>query len=103
MKVLVERMKSVISSVISPAQTGFVPGRRIAWNTRLLQLIQAYLDETDEEGLFIFLDCEKAFDRGSWEFIRKAARAIGYGPRMCNWFDSSIQRRGTPATACQCK
>ena len=48
-------MKRVIDTVIGEPQTGFVPGRVISWNTHLLNLIQAYLDETDETGLFIFL------------------------------------------------
>ena len=56
-------MKKVIDTVISEEQTGFVPGRVITWNSHLLNLIQAYIEETDEEWLFIFLDCEKAFDR----------------------------------------
>ena len=87
-KILVGRMKGVIDTVISEAQTGFVPGRVITWNSHLLNLIEAYLDETDEEGLFIFLDCEKAFDRVSWPFLRQAAKEIGFGPRMCRWIDT---------------
>jgi hypothetical protein len=87
-KILVSRLKEVIETIISEEQTGFVPGRVITWNSHLLNLIQAYLDETDEEGLFIFLDCEKAFDRVSWTFLRNAARAIGLGPTMCAWIDT---------------
>ena len=87
-KVLVGRMKKVIDTVISEEQTGFVPGRVITWNSHLLNLIEAYLNETDEEGLFIFLDCEKAFDRVSWPFLRQAAKEIGFGPRMCRWVDT---------------
>ena len=87
-KILVGRLKRVIDTVISEEQTGFVPGRVITWNSHLLNLIQAYLDETDESGLFIFLDCEKAFDRVSWSFLRQAAKEIGFGPQMCRWIDT---------------
>ena len=62
-----ERLKQTLDSIISSPQTGFVPKRQITENTHLLKLIQAYLDETDEEGIMIFLDCEKAFDRCSWD------------------------------------
>ena len=95
-KILVGRLKKVIDTVISEQQTGFVPGRVITWNSHLLNLIQAYLDETDEEGLFIFLDCEKAFDRCSWPFIRNAARAIGLGPNMCGWIDTLYSEETPP-------
>jgi hypothetical protein len=51
-----------------PAQLGFVPGRVITEASHLLKLTQAYLDETNEEGLILALDWdwEKAFDRASW-------------------------------------
>ena len=80
-----ERLKKVIEQVISPSQNGFVPGRRIEWGTHLLHLIDAYLDETDQEGRMIFLDWEKAFDRCSWEYLHQAADAIGLGTYMCDW------------------
>ena len=68
----------------------------ISWNTHLLNLIQAYLDETDETGLFIFLDCEKAFDRCSWPFLRQAASAIGFGPTICRWINTMYDDRAPP-------
>ena len=53
-KVLGARIAATLDSIISSPQTGFVPRRRISDNSHLLSLIQAYLDETDEEGLFVF-------------------------------------------------
>ena len=67
-----ERIKLTLEAIISSPQTGFVPHRQITENTHLLKLVQAYLDETDEEGLIVLLDCEKAFDRCSWEFMHEA-------------------------------
>ena len=84
-KIMVERLKQVIEKIISPSQPGFVPGRRIQGNTQLLNLMEAYLDETDEDGLLIFLDWEKAFDRVSWDYLHGAAKAIGLGGTMCEW------------------
>jgi hypothetical protein len=64
-KILVARLKNKIINITSPAQLGFVPGRVITEATHLLKLIQAYLDENEEEGLILALDCEKAFDKAS--------------------------------------
>ena len=58
-KILVARLKLVVADFVSRPQTGFVPQRQITDNTMLCKLIQAYLDETDEEGLLLFLDIEK--------------------------------------------
>ena len=64
-KVLASRLKYVLDSIISNAQLGFVPKRVISEASHLSKLVQAYLDETDEEGLLLALDWEKAFDRAS--------------------------------------
>jgi hypothetical protein len=50
---------------MSPAQLGFVPGRVTTEATHLLKLIQAYLDENEEDSLILALDWEKAFDGAS--------------------------------------
>jgi hypothetical protein len=55
-KILVARLKKKITNIISPAQLGFVPGRVLTEATHLLKLIQAYLDENEEEGLSLALD-----------------------------------------------
>ena len=51
---------------------------------KLCKLIQGYLDETNEEGLFLFLDLEKAFDRVSYEYLIKATKAAGVAALKCN-------------------
>ena len=57
------------------------------------------MDETDEEGMAILLDWEKAFDRCSWDYMHAAADAIGLGDNMCEWLhvlydaDNPVKRR----------
>eukprot|EP00962_Isochrysis_galbana_P017403 scaffold5006_cov116-Isochrysis_galbana.AAC.13 len=55
-----------LDTFVSEQQLGFVPKRLIGEATHLLKLIQAYLEETDEEGLILALDWKKAFDRVSY-------------------------------------
>ena len=94
-KVLGARMKNAVDEIISPNQLGFVPKRVITEASHLTKLIQAYLDETDEEGLLIALDMEKAFDRCSWDYLRNAFRSAGFGPGFCNMIDT-IYNDGAP-------
>eukprot|EP00962_Isochrysis_galbana_P034981 scaffold11925_cov101-Isochrysis_galbana.AAC.2 len=82
---MVSRMKSVVNIFVSKQQLWFVPKRLIGEATHLLKLIQAYLEETDEEGLILALDWEKAFDRVSWDYYHQAIGALGFGPNFANW------------------
>ena len=61
-------------------------GRVITESTHLTKLIQAYLDEADEDGLMIALDWEKAFDSISWDYLHKAIDALGFGPDIKRWY-----------------
>ena len=59
-RILTQRMNKAVVQFVSDDQNGFVPNAFIAENLLRIQMIQAYLDEEDQEGLFIFLDMEKA-------------------------------------------
>ena len=74
------RMRKALDHFVSKEQLGFVPGRIITEASHLTKLVQAYLDETNEEGLLIALDWEKAFDRVSWDFLHDSYEALGFGP-----------------------
>ena len=65
-RILTQRMNTAVLQFVSPQQTGFVQNSFIAENIMLLKLLQAKVEEEDEEAIFLFLDMEKAFDRCSW-------------------------------------
>ena len=77
---------TLIEHVVSSPQLGFVPGRIITEASHLTKLMQAYLDETDEDGLMIALDWEKAFDSISWDYLHDSLEAINVGPDMRRWY-----------------
>jgi hypothetical protein len=84
-KMMVAPMKTVVNTFVSKQQLGFVPKRLIEEATHLLELLQAYLDETDTEGLMLALDWEKAFDKVSWSYYHQAIKALGFGPKSASW------------------
>ena len=45
----------------------------------LLKLLQAKVEEEDEEAIFLFLDMEKAFDRCSWPYLKSSLSRLGFG------------------------
>ena len=62
---------SIIGNTVSKENTGFAPKRFIAENTHQMKLMQKYLEENNEDGMFVFLDLEKVFDRVSWDYMKK--------------------------------
>jgi hypothetical protein len=84
-KVLTNRLKSVISSVVSPVQTCGVPGRFSGETVRLLQDIVNYSNRHDIGGALISLDQEKAFDRVDWSFMQRVLAKMNFGPSFRSW------------------
>ena len=78
-KALANRIKSVLPSLINNDQTGFMKGRFIGENVRLIDCIQ-YAAEKNIPGLLLFIDFEKAFDSLEWSFIVKSLHFFGFGP-----------------------
>ena len=98
-KILTSRLKAVITQLIDPMQTGFVPGRFILENSQFMKLLQATLDEEDRPGLVLFLDMEKAFDRVSWDFLLLALEAMGFGRSGLNPDGTTAREKADGFTA----
>ena len=86
-RILSKRMCTVVHQFVSESQKGFVPGVFIAEATMLLNLVEAHINEEPDErqGIFLFLDMEKAFDRVSYEFTNKGLEALGFGKHFKKW------------------
>ena len=61
-KALAKRIEKYLPKLINSDQTGFVKGRYIGQNIRLLNDIMEYLGAKKTSGLLLFIDFEKAFD-----------------------------------------
>jgi len=70
-KTIVDRLKEAIPFIISPFQTGFVPGRNIHENIVVAQeMIHSMIKMKGRKRFFaIKVDLSKAYDKLSWEFI----------------------------------
>ena len=80
-KVIGQRIESTLSSLIHTDQTGFVKGRFIGQNVRLLNDIIEYADAKKLPGILLFIDFRKAFDTIEWNFIHKC----NFGPNIRKW------------------
>lgn len=68
---IAHRFKTVLDKIIDQDQTGFLPGRYLGENTRLIYDIMQYKEENDIPGMLLMIDFEKAFDSVSWGFMEK--------------------------------
>ena len=79
-------MENVLPKLVHTDQTGFVNGRYIGQNIRLLNDIMDYTDIKKLPGIFLFVDFEKAFDTIEWSFISKTLEVFKFGCNFKNWF-----------------
>jgi hypothetical protein len=77
-KVVVERLKDCIPSLISPYQTGFVPGRNIHENIIVAQeMTHSMVKMKGNRGyVAIKVDLSKAYDKLNWDFIWQILQEI---------------------------
>ena len=92
---IANRYKRIISTVIDPAQSGFIKGRFIGDNTRLMSHLISYLKDDKRSGVFLSLDIEGAFNSVSWKFINAALAKYHFPPESIQWFN--LMNEGTYA------
>ena len=78
-------MEKVLPKLVHSDQTGFVNGRYIGQNIRLLKDIMEYTDIEKLPGIFPFVDFEKAFDTIEWSFISNTLEVFKFGCNFQKW------------------
>ena len=84
--VLAMRIQKVLPDVISAPQKGFLKGRYIGENTRLVCDIINYLKGIKKEGLILLIDFQKAFDSLEWKYINEVLLSYNFGKCYRKWF-----------------
>ena len=87
-KVLSLRLSRVLEFIVDPDQTCSVPGRKITSNLHILGDVLDHIDRTNETGILISLDQEKAFDRVNRTFLLNLLSRFGFGPSFCFWINT---------------
>jgi len=78
-KVIVKRIERVLPSLIHPDQTGFMKGRYIGQNIRLINDIIQQTELQKIPGILLLLDFPKAFDTLEWPFIQNTLNLFNFG------------------------
>ena len=92
-KCLAERIKLFIHSLIHSDQSGFLKGRNISHNVRLIFDIIEYTQANEIPGAIILLDIEKAFDSVNHNFLFLALKEFNFGDKFIEWIKTLYSER----------
>ncbi len=82
---LARRIQNVIKKIISDDQCGYIQGRFIGRNIRVIEDIIDYCDEHDNNAAILFIDFQKAFDSLEINFLEKCLRKFNFGNSFIKW------------------
>ena len=84
-KIITDRLKQVMPSIVHSDQTCSVINRSIFSNLHLIRDTLDMINKTDETGILVSLDQMKAFDRVDHDFLMRVLSKFGFGPSFCRW------------------
>ncbi|RVW59604.1 Transposon TX1 uncharacterized 149 kDa protein [Vitis vinifera] len=103
-KVLANRLKKVVSKVVSSSQNAFVEGRQILDAALIANEAIDSMLKGDEAGVLCKLDLEKAYDHINWDFLMLVMQKMGFGEKWAGWIrwcistaSFSVLINGSPA------
>ncbi len=77
--IFTSRLQTGISNLISETQSGFLRGRSVHNNIRLVMDIIEYRDLIEDDGFILFLDFYKAFNSVEHPFMFAVLEHLGFG------------------------
>ena len=84
-KAIANRLEPLLPKLIHPDQTGFIKGRYIGENIRLISDIMDITLKHKIPGILISLDFQKAFDSLEWPFMQRVLELFNFGASINNW------------------
>ena len=94
-KTLANRLKKYLSSIINSDQSGFIKGRNIGNNVRLIMDVIDYADTKEIPGAILLLDIEKAFDSVNHEFLLRVLKYFNIGDNFIHWVKMMYSERNS--------
>ncbi|KAL9965008.1 hypothetical protein ACROYT_G028732 [Oculina patagonica] len=80
-KAIAKRIEASLSKLVNSDQNGFIKGRYIGENIRLIIDIMEYTEKHNIPGILVSLDFRKAFDSLEWTFIMRTLGVFNFGKR----------------------
>ena len=100
-KAVAKRIEPTLPNLIHSDQTGFVKGRHIRENVRLISDVMEYTSIQNLPGILTSLDFRKAFDSIEWPFMMKTLDYFNFGNDIKHWIkifytstENAVQNNG---------
>ena len=87
-KIIARRIEKVLPVLVCSDQSGFVKGRYMGQNIRLINNILEQTKLQDIPGILLQLDFQKAFDTIEWKFIQNAIAFFNFGESIQRWIST---------------
>lgn len=89
-KLLANRLKKVLASIISSSKSAFVPGRQILDDVLALNEVIDHARKEKKECFIFKDDFQQACDCVNWDFLRSLFRRFGFYSKWCAWMEACI-------------
>ncbi|KAL1207285.1 putative mitochondrial protein [Cardamine amara subsp. amara] len=93
-KILMTRLKYILSEIISPEQTCFVPGRQITDNVMVAHELLHSLNHYHRQSksyMAMKTDIRKTYDRVEWNFLEKAMEQLKFNQKWITWIMACVR------------
>ncbi|GKV35106.1 hypothetical protein SLEP1_g43419 [Rubroshorea leprosula] len=84
-KLLANRIRLVMGSVIGVQQTAFVKDRLLVDGVLVANEVIDEAKRRRKSSFILKLDFEKAFDKVSWSYLNYMLKRMGFGDKWANW------------------
>ena len=84
-KAIARRLESILPKLIHSDQNGFIKGRSILDGVRIIEDILEFAKFTDNSGILLAIDFEKAFDSLNHSFLLKILEKFNFGTQFVQW------------------
>jgi len=84
-KTIALRTNKVLGKLLSETQTGYVPGRQVTNNNRMVEELIELVYNSDENAFLITLDAQKAFDSVDHDYLIKVLKAYKFPQTYIDW------------------